>query len=261
MTIAAVVTLIEIGGLLLVISVSAEAFTQITEYWQHYIPSVEWYDWRIIFAGSILAFYAFIGFEDMVVVAEEVKNVKRNLPMAILATLIITTILYALVMLAATLSLTPNQLANSQAPMAAIYEVNTGGGKELFGIISLFAVINGALIQLIMSSRMLYGLGCQKQLPLWLATIHPITRTPVWATLFATIMLMILTLIGTIENLARMTSLLMLVVFALVNVSLIRVKRHDPNPQDMIVFPVWVPYLGFIVSAGFVLLELFHMFA
>ena len=258
-TIAAMITVIEIGGLILVVVVSSDSFSRIGEHWQNYVPSLQWHDWNIIFAGSLLAFYAFIGFEDMVVVAEEVKNVKRNLPLAIVLTLVITTLLYILLMLAATLTLPPEQLARSQVPLAAIYEQNMGSGKLLFGFIGMFAVINGALIQLIMASRMLYGLSSQKQLPAWLSKVHSYTRTPVWATLFTTALLIVLALSGTVATLAKMTSLIMLLIFSLVNLALIRVKRKNPRPTGVMIFPVWIPYLAFIVSLSFVLLEGFHL--
>jgi len=258
-SIAAAITLIGVGGLILVIVVSSGSLSHAGDHWQTYVPSLQWSDWNVIFAGSLLAFYAFIGFEDMVVVAEEVKNVKRTLPIAIILTLLITTLLYLMVMLSALVSITPQQLAQSQAPLADIYQYNTGGGKLLFGIIGLFAIINGALIQLIMASRMLYGLSSQQQLPALLSKVHAYTRTPVWATLLATMLLIVLTLSGTVASLAKMTSLLMLIVFSLVNIALIRIKISEPEPQGVIIFSIWIPSLGFIVSAGFVLLELIHL--
>ena len=259
-TIAAVITLIEVGGLVLIIFVSSSSLLQIPEIWHQLSPSMQWQDFNAIFAGSLLAFYAFIGFEDMVVVAEEVKNVRRNLPLAILVTLMITMILYVLVMLAAMATLHPQQLAQSHAPLAAIYQANMGGGKVLFGLIGLFAIINGALIQLIMSTRMVYGLSRHKQLPAWLSSVHPYTRTPGWATLLVTLALLLLTLLGTVEYLAKMTSLIMLAVFTLVNIALIRVKNKRPAAEGVMVFPVWIPWLGFLVSSGFVFLEVVQMF-
>lgn len=258
-TIAAIITLVEIGGLILVIVVSSGSFSQLAEHWQNYVPTWQWRDWQVIFVGSLLAFYAFIGFEDMVVVAEEVKNVKRNLPLAILFTLLITTLLYVLVMLAATLTLAPEQLAQSRVPLASIYEQHMGGGKLLFGFIGMFAVINGALIQLILASRMFYGLSSQQQLPAWLSKVHAYTRTPVWATLLSTVLLIALALSGTVATLAKMTSLIMLLVFSLVNLALIRIKSKDPKPPDVMIFPLWIPYIAFFTSIGFVLLEFLHL--
>lgn len=257
--IAVMITLIEIGGLILVIVVSSGSFSDIGRQWHNYVPSWQWHDWNAIFAGSLLAFYAFIGFEDMVVVAEEVKNVKRNLPLAILITLLITTFLYLLVMLAATLTLAPEQLAQSQVPLAAVYEQSMGSGKLLFGFIGMFAVINGALIQLIMTTRMLYGLSSQQQLPRWLSIVHPATRTPVWATLVTTLVLIFLALSGTVAVLAKMTSLIMLLVFAMVNLALIRIKSRQPHVADVLIFPLWIPYLALMISIAFVLLEIFHL--
>mgnify|MGYP001547200842 CR=1 FL=1 len=92
-TIASIITVIEIGGLLLVIAVSNSALAEFSSRWEELIPAAEITSWQGILLGAILSFYAFIGFEDMVDVAEEVKYVKRILPIAILMTLVITTII------------------------------------------------------------------------------------------------------------------------------------------------------------------------
>ena len=109
--------------------------------------------------GAFLAFYAFIGFEDMVNVAEEVKEPRRILPLAILITIGISTLLYLLVALVAVLALPPAELAQSRAPLALLYERATGSAPTLISLISMFAVVNGALIQIIMASRVLYGMS------------------------------------------------------------------------------------------------------
>lgn len=251
---AALVTLIEVGGLLLVIGVNLESLENLPVLWSQIIDSTE-LEWGAVYFGAILAFYAFIGFEDMVVVAEEVKEVEHNLPRAILLTLTITTLLYTTLLVVAVTTLSPAELAASEAPLATLYSKGTGGEATILNLIGMFAIINGALIQIIMASRLLFGLASSGQLPRILARINPFTHTPLPATGLATGAVLALALVGGLAPLAATTSLLMLGVFALVNLALLKVKRRQPRPEGIRVYPAWVPALGFLVSAGFVIFE------
>ncbi|MFK7793962.1 MAG: APC family permease [Gammaproteobacteria bacterium] len=255
-TIASLITIIEIGGIVLIIAVSSEGLSSLSSKWTEMIPSADITSWSGIYFGSILAFYAFIGFEDMVDVAEEVKNVKRNLPLAILLTLGITTLLYMLLMITALSSLTPTELANSETPLALIYEFHTGEKAFVISIIGMFAIINGALIQMIMASRVLYGLSSRGQLPTVLSNIYQHTQTPLIATIVVTIICLVLALIGRLGSLAEATSLIMLTIFSLVNLALWKIKRLDPEVEGVKIFPLWIPITGFFVSIGFVLIEI-----
>jgi amino acid transporter len=255
-TIASLITIVEIGGLLLVIAVSGDGLSTFSARWTELIPPADIASWSGVYLGAVLAFYAFIGFEDMVDVAEEVKEVKRNLPLAILLTLGITTLLYMLLMVAAVLSLTPTELADSEAPLAQIYEYHTGEKAIVISIIGMFAIINGALIQMIMASRVLYGLSSRGQLPALLGTVHHRTRTPFIATVVATVIVLVLALIGRLGSLAEVTSFIMLTIFSLVNLALWRIKHRDPRPVGMKIFPTWIPITGFFVSLAFVLIEI-----
>jgi len=188
----------------------------------------------------------------MVVVAEEVKDVQRNLPKAIIFTLAITTVLYVLIMMTAVLALPPAELANSKAPLTYLFQHFTGNNGTIISIIGLLAIINGALIQIIMASRVLYGLSSHQQLPKILSYVHPKTQTPLLATLIASVTVLILALIGHLSLLAESTAIIMLIIFSMVNLSLIRVKIRDPNCEGATLFPLWVPIIGFILSLGFV---------
>lgn len=214
----------------------------------------------VLFTGTILAFYAFIGFEDMVDVAEEVKNVKRNLPLAILITLGITTLLYLLIMVSAILSMPPQELAKSQAPIATLYKFHTGKSAEIISIISILAIINGALIQIIMASRVIYGLSSRGQLPLFLSYIHSKTQTPIVATVLSGMIVMILALVGYLSTLAQTTALLMLIVFSIINLALWRIKQAEPQTKGCLCLPRFVSLLAFIISATFVVIEIYQHF-
>lgn len=252
--IASLLTLAEVGGLIWVIGVAGPAVADSATAWIDLIP-LDSAAWRGAFSAALLAFYAFIGFEDMVNVAEEVRDVKRNLPLAILVTLLITTVLYVLLAVVAVLVLPPAELAASQAPVAYLYERITGQPATLISLIGMFAIINGALIQLVMAARVLYGLSAMSQLPSVLGRVSARTRTPLLATLLVTLLVLVLALTGRLAVLAQMTSVTMLLVFALVNLALWRIKRRDPRPPDVRVLPIWVPVVAFLVCSGFVLSE------
>ena len=256
--IASMITVIEIGGLLLVIVISGDALSTFSVRWIELIPSLDLSSWAYVYFGATLSFYAFIGFEDMVVVAEEVKDVKRNLPLAILLTLGITTLIYMLLMVSAVLSLPPAELALSEAPLSMLYEYHTGEKAIVISIIGMFAIINGALIQMIMATRVLYGLSSHGQLPDLLGVVHHRTRTPLIATAVATVVVLMLSLIGSLGSLAEVTSVIMLLVFSLVNLALWRIKRGDPYPEDVRVYPIWFPVFGFFVCFAFVMSELIN---
>ena len=257
-TIASLITLIEIGGLMLVIAVSGEGLSTFSTRWAELIPSMDSASWSGIYFGVALSFYAFIGFEDMVDVAEEVKEVKRTLPLAILLTLVITTLLYMVLMITAVLSLPPEELASSSAPLTTLYEHHTGEKAIVISIIGMFAIINGALIQMIMASRVLYGLSSRGHLPNLLGVVHHRTRTPLVATAVASVIVLILALTGRLASLAETTSVIMLMIFSIVNLALWRIKRRNPYPPDIRVFPIWIPITGFFASFAFVLSEVIN---
>jgi len=251
-TVAAVITVVEIFGLVLVVGVNHESLAALPGRMDELVPPMDVQVWGTIFAGAMLGFYAFLGFEDMVVVAEEVKDVRRVLPLAILATLGITTVLYLLVTTTAVLALSPEELAASGAPLSALYEKGTGNTPTLMNAIAVVAIINGALIQVIMASRLLYGLGSKKQIPSVFAAVSSLTHTPVFATVVVTALILTMSFIGNLRGLAEATSLIMLSVFALVNLAAWRVKRRTPAPDGVRSFPAWISLVGFVVSSAFI---------
>ena len=253
--IAAVVTLIEIGGLLLVVGTgigadSVAAWDTIGSF------SLDWVVVSGILAGSILAFYAFLGFEDMVNLAEEVREAPRVIPKAIVITLVVTGLLYVAVAWVAVRVVPLDTLAGAEAPLALVFGHATGRSSAVISAIGGVAVINGALIQIIMASRVLYGLASQGWLPRLLAGLNVRTRTPVIATLVATAVVMALALSLTLVRLAEVTSTITLIIFALVNLALMRVKAKYDAPGDIWINPDWLPLFGFSVSAGFALYQL-----
>lgn len=256
-TAASVFTVLEIAGLVLVVWVARGSFGVLPARFGELLPPAEGAAWIAIMAGAMLAFYAFLGFEDLVNVAEEAKDVTRTMPLAIFLTLFVTALLYILVSVAAVLTVAPAELAESGAPLALIYERGSGGGSGVVSAIAVFAVLNGALIQMIMASRVIYGLADQGELPAGLAWVHPRLHTPLVATVLIAGVILVLALGFPLERLAESTSVIVLVVFTLVNLALVRIKRRgDPAPPGVRVYPLWVPVVGATISAGFLAAQL-----
>ncbi len=255
---AAIATVIEIAGLAIVIAVASPSLATLPARWPDLLPMADAAAWSGILVGAFLAFYAFIGFEDMVNVAEEVKDPARNLPWAIVFSIVLATLLYLLVALVAVLSLPVQELANNAAPLALIFERASGRPPTIIAVISLFAVVNGALIQIIMASRILYGMSVAGWLPGAFAQVGARTGTPVVATVAVSAAVLVLALTLPIATLAKATSTIVLAVFALVNLALIRIKSRGPAPRGARVYAAWVPWGGLVLSLA---LLTFHLAA
>lgn len=256
---ASLITLVEVGGLLLVLYVAGGSLDDLPARLPELIPPADGGIWLGIMLGAFLAFYAFIGFEDMVNVAEEVKDPKHMLPLAIIIAIVVSTVLYLLVSLVAVLALPPAELAQSHAPLALIYERATGSAPTLISLISIFAVVNGALIQIIMAARVLYGMSREGWLHSAFGEVHPFTRTPLLSTAAATAIVLALALWLPLVTLAKITSFIIMTVFALINLSLVRIKRRQPRPAGIRVYPVWIPVAGFLTATGFVVFQLYQL--
>ncbi|MEQ8587181.1 MAG: amino acid permease [Thalassobaculaceae bacterium] len=256
---AAVLTVVEIGGLGLVI------FTGTTTEGQGGLPLADIlvpeapFPVAGVFAGAVLAFYAFIGFEDIVNVAEEVVDPARTMPRAIVATLVIAGSLYLVVSVVALMALPMVELAGAEAPLALVYAAG-GGDPRIMGAIAVLATVNGVLVQMVMASRVLFGLSRQGSLPAYLGAdlfrkVNPVTHTPVAATAVVVGVILLLALLFPIATLAGTTSMVTLAVFALCNLSLWRLKHRGPPPSAAPNLPVWLPVVGAVVSVAVLAVE------
>ncbi len=234
-TIAALVTIVEAGTLVVVIVAAGDSLATLPARLPELIPPTNGAVWSGIFASAVLAFFAFIGFEDMVNVAEEVKDAPRVMPRAIITVLISATTLYVVTALVTVLTVPPADLAASGAPVVLIFERTT----------VLVAVLNGALIQIVMAARVFYSLANMGLLPSRLATVNARTRTPLMAIVLGfALWLPLLTL-------AQLTSLVTPVVFVMINLVLVLIKRRLPPVEGGFTFPFWMPVAGFVASAVF----------
>jgi basic amino acid/polyamine antiporter, APA family len=252
---AAIFTFIEIAGLALVIYFGRSAFSEVS------VSDLASIDPAFgvggLVAGAFLAFYAFIGFEDMANVAEEVKNPKKNMPLAILFALISSTILYVLVVVVATSIVTPEELAQSGAPLTLVFERSGANGSLVLSLIGMVAAFNGVIVQLIMGSRILYGLSSQGWLHSSLSRVSKRFKTPTNATLLVLSLMILGTILLPLVSLAQITSLLVLSIFASVNASLIVIKKREPDHEGYISVPAIVPYLGLVSCVGLIIYQLF----
>ncbi len=207
--------------------------------------------WTGILAAGLLAFFAFIGFESLANVAEEAKLPHRTMPLAILLTLGISTLLYMALAIAVVIVVTPAELAGSPAPLSLVFERATGLPPWIMSLIAIMATLNGVVVQLIMVSRLMHGMARLGTLPAPLGYVHAGTQTPVTATAIAAVLVYPATLALPLERLAEATSLISLMIFALADLALIVIKLRDgPPPEDTFEIPLAVPAVGLLLCLG-----------
>lgn len=247
-TITVLLTLIECFGLCMIIYVGFGDISWDIQTFKSYIPPMSFTLINAIILGAFLAFFAFLGFEDMVNIAEEVKDPTKTMPKAILITLAVATIVYIIIALVSISVISAEELAHSNAPLAKVYETATHSKATILSIIALFAVINGALVQIIMASRIFYGMSTQGWIPNFLSIVHPKTHTPINATILAGLIVFFLSVYFPIITLAQSSSFLIFIIFTIVNVSLIIIKLKDPHPKDIKTYPIAIPIIAIVLN-------------
>lgn len=240
-----VATVIEVGGLVLVVVLGIVLLSRgggdpsrLTQ-----LGTPEHGPFAAVLAGTVLAFYSYAGFETSVNVAEETKDPSRSYPRALFGALTVAGLLYAAVGVIASLAVPTEELAASSAPLLQVVEAAGVVPPVVFSVIALVAVANGALLTGIMSSRLTYGMARDGLLPAFLGKVLPGRRTPWVAILATTGLSLVLALTGTLEVLAGIMVLLLLFVFAAVNVAVL-VLRRDPVEQRHYRVPTVLPVLG-----------------
>lgn len=244
--IIALITVVEIVGLLLVIGMNTQALADVSALFNDWSGLSTMAVWNGIILGSVLAFYAFLGFEDIVNIAEEVVDAERNLPRAIYLSLAVSGLLYMLVSLLSILVLPLEQLAASEAPMADMMS-NNAWSRNAMGLISMLAISNGALIQIIMASRVMYGMSELGNAPALFRIVNPLTRTPVTATIVVCLLVLGFALWLPLVTLAQITSVITLFVFALVNLALLKVNIDDRQTRQPLLRHYLIPLLGALI--------------
>jgi basic amino acid/polyamine antiporter, APA family len=252
---AALITVLEAGTLIVVIvagtpmALSSEFLPRVFS-----VPT-EWSAWSAIFGGAFVAFFAFIGFEDIENMAEETQDAARVIPLAIVLTLVISVAIYGLVAVVAASYPDRAALVASKAPLADLFSAVTGWPGAPVAVMASIAMVNGILVQIVMASRVIYGMSREAMVPAWLGSLHAGRQTPVRAILLIALATALLGLFVPLLRLAELTSLTMLLIFATVNLSLFLIGRRDGAPEKLRRWRYWGLF-GAAVSLGLVASEI-----
>jgi len=205
--------------------------------------------WPVI-AATTLAFFAMVGFEDSVNMVEECKEPNRIFPKILLAGLIITGTVYVLVSISAITLVPPEQLGEGETPLLKVVQAGAPNFPiGVFAFITMFAVANSALINMLMASRLVYGMSRERVLPEVLGRVHLTRRTPYVAIGFTTLLAFgLIMFVGGVPALGGTTALLLLCVFTVVNVAVL-VLRRDPVDHDHFRTPTVLPVLAAVCCA------------
>jgi APA family basic amino acid/polyamine antiporter len=251
-----VCTLVEAAGLLLVIAAgmsfwgSVDYFATPPEKADHTLA-------LLVVQGAVLTFFAFIGFEDTINVAEEVKNPRTTLPLALVTATLIAAALYVAIAITAVSVVPAEQLSKAPSPLAVVMQ---GAAPDfppvILTLITIFAVANTALVNYITASRLMYGMARQGLLPEQLGRVHRERHTPHIATLVLFAVVTPLALFGGISELASATVLMLLVVFTIVNGALIILKRRPGEQPGAFELPLFVPIGGALICAVLIVARL-----
>ncbi|KQU73568.1 amino acid permease [Aminobacter sp. DSM 101952] len=250
-----VLTCVEFTGLMIIIVIGLWAIgagegdvSRITQF--HAAPDRSAF-WSVI-AATTLAFFAMVGFEDSVNMAEECKDPTRIFPKVLLTGLLITGVIYVLVSISAITLVPPEQLGEGETPLLKVVQAGAPNFPvEIFGFITMFAVANSALINMLMASRLVYGMSREHVLPQVLGKVHATRRTPYIAIGFTTLLAFaLITFVGEVPALGGTTALLLLCVFTVVNIAVL-VLRKDRVGHDHFRTPTLLPILGAVACAFF----------
>ncbi|TJY68936.1 APC family permease [Arthrobacter sp. CAU 1506] len=250
-----VLTLVEFTGLLIVILIGFWAMSQGNVDFSRVMVFETSNDKSVflaITAATSLAFFSFVGFEDSVNMAEETKDPSRIFPKVMLTGLGITMIVYLLVSITAVAIVPIGQLSESPTPLLEVVQIGAPGlpVDVIYPFLSMFAVANTALINMLMASRLLYGMARQDVLPHFLGKVHSNRRSPwasiIFTTLIAFVLIFVVTNVmgaETVTALGGTTALLLLGVFTIVNLAVL-VLRRKPVDRKHFRTPTVLPYLG-----------------
>jgi APA family basic amino acid/polyamine antiporter len=243
-----VFTIIEAAGLALVIWLGLVVFGNV---------DVDYYEMPFgfsgVFAAFTLVFFAYIGFENIANIAEEIKNPRKVLPRAIVLAISITAVIYILVSLSAVRILSWQELDASVAPLADVIKKALGQQwQTVILFIALFATTNTILIMLVSGSRILYGIARDKSLPPILGTIHQKRKTPWLAVIIIGAMSCVFIFAGEISTVANISVFAIIMVFIFVNISLIWLRFKEPNTERPFKVPLNVKWFPILPALGII---------
>jgi amino acid transporter len=202
--------------------------------------------WSVI-AATTLAFFAMVGFEDSVNMVEETKDPSKIFPKVLLTALLVAAVIYVLVSISAITLVPAAELGEGEAPLLQVVSAGAPGFPlGVFGVITMFAVANSALINMLMASRLVYGMSREGVLPPILGRVHRDRRSPYVAIVFTSLLAFgLITFVGTVPALGGTTALLLLGVFTVVNVAVLVLRKnkvghaHFKTPTTLAVLGVF----------------------
>jgi len=241
-------TVIEAAGLALVIWIGFTLFGNV---------SINYFDTPHglggIFSAFTLVFFAYIGFENIANIAEEIHNPKKVLPRAIILSISITAIIYILVSVSAIRILSWQELDSSIAPLADVVKKALGPHAQIvLSFIALFATTNTVLIMLVSGSRILYGISKDSALPAIFGTIHQKRKTPWLAVIAIGFLSIVFVFAGNISTIANISVFTIIMVFILVNLSLIWLRYKEPNYERPFKSPLNVKKFPVLAALGII---------
>lgn len=244
-----VCTLMEVSGLLLVIA-SGLSYWGTVDYFEVPPERADAGLALIVLQASVLTFFAFIGFEDAINVAEECRDPERTIPRGLVIATLSAAVLYVAVSITAVSVVPWRELAAAPSPLTAVMQRSMPSlPAEVMSFIALFSVANTALVNYVTASRMIYGMAGQGLLPSFIGRVHETRRTPHIAIAALLGLLLLLAIAGQIADLAAATVLLLLVVFITVNASLVVLKRRPGEARGRFEIPIVLPIVGIGVCA------------
>ncbi len=203
--------------------------------------------WHGVVSGAFIAFFAFIGFESLVNMAEEARDPRRTIPVAVLGAIAFSTLLYLLVATA---------LVVAGPEGGQLTELFEGGHASLFAAIGAVSIASGVLVEIMMLSRLFFGMARRQLLPARLGEVHPQRRTPIAATAVAGALVLATALLVPFENLLSLSNALTLSIFVVVDLALWRIQRQRPAEGQIFSVPRFVPPLAAMLAGGLILAEI-----
>lgn len=241
-------TAIEVLGLLIIIWIGTGSWTQVPVF---HLPN----GFLGLLKSAFLIFFAYIGFESIVNISEETKEAESKIPKAIIISIVITTILYTLVAISAVGVVDWQVLGNSDSPLATV--AAEGWGAQAFTLISLialFSTTNTVLIILISTSRILYGVSKteHQSFPEIFSRVHPKRHTPHFSILLICVLAIVFTFLEDVGLVAGLTNLFLLIVFVMVNASLIKLRYKMPDEERGFKAPLNIGRFSLTAAAGLI---------
>jgi amino acid transporter len=255
-TLAAAMSAVEVGGLLLIVAAGWSDLPPPGDLVGALPSLARSFDVPGVAAGVFLAFFAYIGFENMANMAEEARDARRTMPAAMLISLALSTALYLLVVAVAVAATRGGGSVSGAAPLLAVGRNAAWYSPTAFAAVALIAVSNGVLIEIIMLSRLFYGMARRGWLPSWFGAVDARTSTPIRATLAAGAAVLALTLTLRVADLAAAASAATLLVFAVVAAALWRLQARGVSAHGFTA-PRFVPPLAAILCVGLALAQVF----